>query len=122
MAATQSQQLALNGSTTTDTDASVSTNGDSSAVSTTAAAAAAAPAVTRDVDYRKLMNLLLQLRKVCNHPHLLTEFEPVPESSSLTASSEAMATAAGCTMFTAYCYICIVYCSVCFTVCFMVAF
>lgn len=32
-------------------------------------AAAAAPAIT--ADYRRLMNLLLQLRKVCNHPYLL---------------------------------------------------
>jgi hypothetical protein len=121
MAATQSQQLAFNGTTstaTTDADTSVTANGDSkgtssssssTAVSTTAAAAAAAtaPAVPKDVDYRKLMNLLLQLRKVCNHPHLLTEFEPVPESSSLTASSEAMAAAAGITVFTTYSYICI---------------
>jgi hypothetical protein len=104
MAATQSQQLALNGSTTssstTDAETSVSANGgtsssSSTAVTTAAAGEAAVAAVTKDVDYRKLMNLLLQLRKVCNHPHLLTEFQAVPESSSLTASSEALATAAG---------------------------
>ncbi|CAM9417402.1 unnamed protein product, partial [Choristocarpus tenellus] len=28
-----------------------------------------------DTDYRKLMNLLLQLRKVCNHPYLLLDCE-----------------------------------------------
>jgi hypothetical protein len=115
MAATQSQQLALNGTTATDTDASVSTNSDSNATSSntavTTTAAAAAPAVTKDVDYRKLMNLLLQLRKVCNHPHLLTEFEPVPESSSLTASSEAMANAAGIAVL--QCSLHIFYISVC---------
>ncbi|KAG5175317.1 P-loop containing nucleoside triphosphate hydrolase protein [Tribonema minus] len=45
---------------------------------TKTAASAAAPRQQQpitSVDYRKLMNLLLQLRKVCNHPYLLADFE-----------------------------------------------
>lgn len=33
------------------------------------------PRLLQDADYRQLLNLLLQLRKVCNHPFLLAEFQ-----------------------------------------------
>ena len=31
-----------------------------------------------DTDWRKLMNLLLQLRKICNHTYLMPEMAPNP--------------------------------------------
>ena len=31
-----------------------------------------------DTDWRKLMNLLLQLRKICNHTYLMPEMAPHP--------------------------------------------
>ena len=31
-----------------------------------------------DTDWRKLMNLLLQLRKICNHTYLMPEVAPNP--------------------------------------------
>ncbi|KAH8594504.1 SNF2 family N-terminal domain-containing protein [Bisporella sp. PMI_857] len=34
--------------------------------------------VTRKSDWQKLMNLLMQLRKVCNHPYQITNAEPSP--------------------------------------------
>lgn len=34
--------------------------------------------IGQDVDWRKLMNLLLQLRKICNHTYLLPDVAPEP--------------------------------------------
>ncbi|KAJ3140412.1 hypothetical protein HK100_009843 [Physocladia obscura] len=55
---------------------------------------ALSPAITgQKGDWRKLMNLLLQLRKVCNHPYILPNAEPEPFENGehlVTASSKLM--------------------------------
>lgn len=46
---------------------------------------------TRKSDWQKLMNLLMQLRKICNHPYQLQNAEPDPYESGehvITASSK----------------------------------
>jgi SWI/SNF-related matrix-associated actin-dependent regulator of chromatin subfamily A member 5 len=43
-----------------------------------ASSAAAAASSSGDSDWRKLMNLLLQLRKICNHTYLLPDIAPDP--------------------------------------------
>lgn len=43
-----------------------------------------------DGKWRKLMNLLMQLRKACNHPYLLPGAEPAPYSMDYAAASAAL--------------------------------
>jgi SWI/SNF-related matrix-associated actin-dependent regulator of chromatin subfamily A member 5 len=43
-----------------------------------ASSATAAASSSGDSDWRKLMNLLLQLRKICNHTYLLPDIAPDP--------------------------------------------
>ena len=58
--------------TSTNTTANNSASSSNALIPTTTTTTAA------DSDWRKLMNLLLQLRKICNHTYLLPDVAPEP--------------------------------------------
>lgn len=56
----------------------VSNGSSSSAESSELVPATSSSGAAVDSDWRKLMNLLLQLRKICNHTYLLPDIAPEP--------------------------------------------
>ena len=68
------------GADTVLTTISAVSNGSSSSSADLVVPTATAASV--DSDWRKLMNLLLQLRKICNHTYLLPDIAPDPYTIS----------------------------------------
>lgn len=73
LTASTTEVVLTNITVTSTTTANNNSNSSSNALIPTTTTTTAA-----DSDWRKLMNLLLQLRKICNHTYLLPDVAPEP--------------------------------------------